>query len=304
MKLSTLFSRALTRKKFDTIYPFFILCSVWALFSAYSTGRAAAGYANTGAPGDDELSPGTPYTCAACHNTGTYKPTIEILFFDSLGTNAVTKYTPNKVYTIKVVIKATSGAPKAYGFQMTDLRKSDLTDAQGFLAQDKQPDQYVHIVALTSKKRTYAEHPTPNPSNTFSVKWKAPSSKNGPIVFYAVGNAVNADGGQSGDNGVNTSAEIAETSTAVEEAQLNAAAISISPNPVAATASVSYYSAYAKIVDVQLFDLNGRIAYQDKWDLTVGENIKNIETSGLARGIYICKIEDGKTNASAKLFKL
>ena len=168
------------------LYIFLALATI-SLFVNNAAGPAARqGKGYTGAPGDE------PNTCVTCHSAGTFGTTATIQVFDSAGTTAVTKYALGKQYTLRMTITAASGTPSGYGFQMIDIRKSDNTNVKGFLAKADQAAT-VNITTITSG-RVYAEHGARLASNVINVKWKAPATDLGTVVFYAAGNAVGADG--------------------------------------------------------------------------------------------------------------
>ena len=291
-------------KKFSFIYPLFAVVLIGSLVSAYSTGRAAAGFANTGAPGDDEISPNTPKTCAYCHSAGQFSPTVSFAFYDSANTKVVTKYVPGRVHTIRFTIKAGTGVPKAYGFQMIGLRKTDSAEYKGFLAQAQQTDQYVHIVLDANNKRTYAEHPTPNPNNTFNVKWRAPAAKSGTIVFYGAGNAVNGDGDQTGDGASSTSVELSEGTSGVNELSLVIHEFTAFPNPVNGMATLSLNSGVAQEVTLMISDLSGRTVYSSTWSLHLDENNRTLDLSQLAKGVYLATLTGSNGVLSRKVVKI
>ncbi len=266
--------------------------------SSYSHGRAAAGFASCGAPGDGN------FTCINCHGSGNFAPTVKITFFDSTGTVAATKYVPSVVYTVRFTITSTNGTPAAYGFQMVSINKADSLDSKGFLPQAQQPDSFVHIVPLASTKRTYAEHPKPNPSNIFDVKWKAPAAKTGPVLFYAAGNAVNLNGGQTGDGAALTNTEFAEATTGVGELSLALRSINVGPNPSAGSAEIKIEATEDARLTLYIRDLSGRTIFYDPWPIKKGENKKELNLNGLNNGLYIISVYNGAETISKKLLKL
>ena len=137
--------------------------------------------------------------CTACHgdfpvNSGTGSVTI---------TGVPAKYTPNQQYQLTVRV-AQVGAT-IYGFQMTSI------DSQGrragtFVLPSQMPARLQLDEGFVGNNfRQYIEHtvdgviPQQFDFNTWTFTWTAPSSRVGPINFYAAGNAANSDGGFSGD---------------------------------------------------------------------------------------------------------
>ena len=152
-----------------------------------SGGRAAvANSGNTGAPGESTL-------CANCHGGGSYSPSMSLAVTD-LGGSPVVAYTPGETYNLTVTITA-SGTPAGYGFQMTSLQSSN-SPAGSF----SNPSSNAQISTISSG-RTYVEHDGTSSSNTFTAQWTAPATNTGTVTMYANGNAVNGNGGTSGDAG-------------------------------------------------------------------------------------------------------
>ncbi len=251
----------------------------------------------TGAPGDQ------PNTCVTCHNSGTYGSSATIQVFDSLGTTAVTKYALGKQYTLRLTISVTSGTPSAYGFQMIDIRKKDSTNIKGFLAKTSQAAD-IGIDTITATGRIYAEHNAKLLSNVIDVKWKAPSTDLGTIVFYAAGNAVNSGGSNAGDNGTaSVSVQITSPiSSGVNELAENVQ-IQLSPNPTTSTVSLWLDSKVSKTLKVQMTDISGRIVLSENWSVIVGQNQRLLNTQGFAKGAYMVQIIDNQDIVSKKILK-
>ncbi len=269
------------------------------LFVNNATGPVAKqqkGY--TGAPGDQ------PNTCVTCHNSGTYGSSATIQVFDSLGTTAVTKYVLGKQYTLRLTISVTSGTPSAYGFQMIDIRKKDSTNVKGFLAKTSQAAD-IGIDTIAATGRVYAEHNAKLTSNVINVKWKAPSTDLGTIVFYAAGNAVNSGGTFAGDNGTpSVSVQITSPiSSGVNELAENVQ-IQLSPNPTPSTVSVWLNSKVSKVLKIQITDISGRIVLSENWSVTMGQNQRLLDMHTFAKGAYMVQIVDNQNIISKKILKL
>ena len=269
------------------------------LFVNNATGPVAKqqkGY--TGAPGDQ------PNTCVTCHNSGTYGSSATIQVFDSLGTTAVTKYVLGKQYTLRLTISVTSGTPSAYGFQMIDIRKKDSTNVKGFLAKTSQAAD-IGIDTIAATGRVYAEHNAKLTSNVINVKWKAPSTDLGTIVFYAAGNAVNSGGTFAGDNGTpSVSVQITSPiSSGVNELAENVQ-IQLSPNPTPSTVSVWLNSKVSKVLKIQITDISGRIVLSENWSVTMGQNQRLLDMHTFAKGAYMVQVVDNQNIVSKKILKL
>jgi hypothetical protein len=252
----------------------------------------------TGAPGDQ------PNTCATCHNTGTFAPTATIQVFDSLGTTAVTKYALGREYTIRLTITATNGVPSAYGFQMIDIRKSDNTNIKGFLPKSQQAAN-IGIDTITTTNRVYAEHNAKLSSNIINVRWKAPSTDLGNIVFYGVGNAVNSNFTFAGDNGTpSVSVQLASPITSAVNELADNISIETSPNPTPSVVALRLESKINKAVKIQVVDLVGRTILSEKWGISVGTNNCSIDLTDFSKGVYMVQIVEGQNVVSKKVIKI
>ncbi len=168
------------------------------LISAFKSGGTAEmlGQGNTGAPND------SGNVCASCHGGGSYGFTQqELKLIDPTSMQEVQFYLPGKLYDVEVtVIKGNPGSfPQGYGFQATALGP-DTTDIGTWL----NPEGVVQVIEITdvlNQPRTYVEHGSPSSSSSFKMQWQAPSSFQDTVRFYFVGNAVNRNFKNTGDNG-------------------------------------------------------------------------------------------------------
>lgn len=283
-----------------TTYIFTVLVLATILFSSHAGGYAAVeGLGLTGAPGDTKLTNGDAVTCQSCHNSGSFNSSATLELFNEAGTTAVTKYEPTKIYTIRVTINAAAGTPAGYGFQMIDIRKSNDANLKGFEAAQASG---IKLTTLTNG-RVYAEHSNRSSSKTFNVKWKAPASGTGIVTFYAVGNAVNGNGGTSGDNGTaSVKIDFAEMTSSVTDlaAQVQ---MSISPNPTTEGVVLSLSSKVSKKVQVRMTDVSGRTVISENWQIQAGENLKRWDISHLAKGAYMIQVIENQDVISKKIIK-
>ena len=283
-----------------TTYIFTALVFATILFSSHAGGYAAIeGLGLTGAPGDTKLTNGDAVTCQSCHNSGSFNSSASLELLNEVGTTAVTKYEPTKIYTIRVTINAAAGTPVGYGFQMIDIRKSNDANVKGFVAAQAAG---IQLTTLTNG-RVYAEHNVRSASKTFNVKWKAPASGTGIVTFYAVGNAVNGNGATSGDNGTaSVKIDFAEMTSSVNElaAQIQ---MSVSPNPTTEGVVLSLSSKVSKKVQVRMTDVSGRTVISENWQIQAGENSKRWDISHLAKGAYMIQIVENQDVISKKIIK-
>ncbi len=280
------------------LYIFFGLATI-LVFVNNATGpvvRQQKGY--TGAPGDQ------PNTCATCHNTGTFAPTATIQVFDSLGTTAVTKYALGRQYTIRLTITAGTGTPMAYGFQMIDIRRKDSTNVKGFLPKTDQALN-IGIDTIAATGRVYAEHNAKLTTNVINVKWKAPTTDLGNIIFYGAGNAVNSGGSSADDNGTTSvNVQLASPITAGVNELADNINIVLSPNPTPSVVALQLDSKINKAVTIKIVDLIGRTVLSENWQISVGSNQRSVDLNPFNKGVYMVQIVEGKDIVSKKIIKI
>jgi Secretion system C-terminal sorting domain len=283
------------------IYTGVFLGSIALLFLNNSGGPAVAqkkGY--TGSPVKNGTTEGT---CQNCHNAGTFNPTAKLEVFDSAGTVAATSYQLGKVYNLRLTITAGAGTPGAYGFQMIDIRKSDSSNIKGFLAKAQQAANIGIDTIADTEKRVYAEHNAKLTSNIINVKWRAPATSRGAIVFYAVGNASNGTGGSGGDNGTSSvNVQLNDATSAVNDLATKVT-INIAPNPTSDRAEIFLSSTESRNLQVRLTDITGRIVLTDYWKVVAGDNQKSVDLHNVAKGVYLIQLIENQDVISKKIIK-
>lgn len=150
------------------------------------TSRSVPPAGRTGAPGES--------TCAAsgCHTGSSVVTNSGFLAVTSAQSTLFTNgYTPGQQYNI--IVNLSTNTPR-YGFQLTVLDKLN-NNAAGTIALTNPTTTSLS----TSAGRQYAGHNNANSINAWVFQWTAPSAGTDTVVFYAVGNASNANGGTSGD---------------------------------------------------------------------------------------------------------
>lgn len=162
------------------------------LFTGYEDGPANEGNAWIGAPGESGV------TCGTCHsNPGSFGFVNINIDMETTNGTAVTSYVPGNTYKVAVTINSEVGTPAAYGFQAVALDATN-SNAGTFISEDEM------IGIRTVNGRLYAEHNMPSTSQTFVMRWEAPTADVGKVTFYASGNTVNRDGTTAGDSGTGT----------------------------------------------------------------------------------------------------
>ena len=174
-----------------------LACAI--LSFAWPGGAAVSGQQGySGAPLPDG---GTESTCGLCHrgNDDYGAATVNTAITDSETGEVVTAYQPGRTYTISVAIGSEMGSPAGYGFQLAAVDDDSLT----IVGTLQNPGAGAGITTVPSG-RVYAEHRGISDDGLFTVDWVAPADGVGSVSFYTVGNAVNGNGGTSGDSGSET----------------------------------------------------------------------------------------------------
>jgi hypothetical protein len=278
-----------------------IIGSILAL--GHRNGRAASqNRGNSGAPGDEQNTNGTIKTCVNCHNVGPITATVDIYLLDATG-DTVTTYTPGQNYTVRVKINGVGSTIQGYGFQMIGLRNSNNTDLDGFSDAGTNPTNNYKIASI-SNGRTYAEHDNVSTTDTFNVRWQAPAAGTGEVKFYASGNAVNRNGGTSGDGAGVATLTVTEQTSSTFDAQPRIEAARVWPNPIRSAGQLRFTAPQSADYQILAYDINGRVVLdQNNW-LAAGEQTLPLTTGNWQAGTYWVHIQSGIHSAVLKVVKL
>lgn len=234
---------------------------------------------------------GSPFStsgCNQCHSGGAGTTTIETFLKDSQG-NTVTEYEPGASYIYEIVLQNSSLTH--FSFQSVALLNSDDSNAGTLTAGT------ANTKTATLSGRTYGDHNGVTTSNVFEMNWEAPQAGSGDVTFYAIGNAVNNNGGTSGDApSGNTSLTINEVqpSSVNEEWVVNT---TIYPNPVEKTLYIS--SNNDSDFEVKIYNTTGQLIHNNQ----KVHNNTQIDVEDWNSGTYFIMIGvDGKKKIN-KLIK-
>ncbi len=248
-------------------------------FSSYSTGPARGGVDGT----SSGLSNSTK--CASCHSGGSFGNVTSFTLLDAEG-QAQTSYRPGETYKVRVEI-ATTTTPGGYGFQLL------LIDGQKAQAGTYgTPPANTRISTLGG--RNYLEQMRRLSSGTIEADWTAPASGTGTITAYAVGNAVNANGGTSGDQPNEAIVTLTESGPSSTRELLWPAKLAVgqAPGTILLHGSAGFgESPYL----VELHDLNGRRLRSE----VLAE--AGLQLNGLLPGVHILSLIDGEGRRAARL---
>ncbi|HRX27923.1 MAG TPA: T9SS type A sorting domain-containing protein [Saprospiraceae bacterium] len=65
----------------------------------------------------------------------------------------------------------------------------------------------------------------------------------------------------------------------------------IFPNPTSNSITVDFVSISDQVITVELFDITGKIIYQEKYGVNIGSNKLNLDMSQLSSGVYMLRLE-------------
>jgi hypothetical protein len=311
--------------KFGTIYTLFGFIALGATLMSNSLGMAAqSGKGNTAAPGDEADAQGQFITCGTCHTGNNFAPNMTIKFIDSLG-NDVTKYIPGKLYRVRASIRATTGTPFAYGFQMIDIKESNNSNVKGFPYGNVLTSQPANVkISTIPNGRMYAENNQGgSSSNIFDVKWRAPANGAGTVVFYASGVATNGGQGMRGDGAANAVAKFYQDTTvrlggglggngnnnglnggvtAVDDLN-NMKSLQVFPNPTTDFVKIQWTSTTAKTYQIVVRNITGASVLMETWTTQNGDNQQVIDVQNWSTGVYTLQMTSGNERVVRKIVK-
>ncbi len=293
--------------KFRFLYTFSTLLFLAFLFSSNNNGRAnEQGWGNTGAPGDQVLSNGSPRTCISCHGSSSsgIEVGLDIEILDGNGISIATSgYTPGETYEVKVTIPTISGSPAAVAFQMVALNAA--LGESGPDISDWQPiSSNVQVSAASNTGRTYVEQTAPSSSNEFRMSWTAPTDLEGEVTFYSCGNGVNLNGATSGDNAAcNTLVISSDQTSLASDLQKNIQQVKVFPNPVSDQVNINIFAKTSGNYSIQLLNTIGQQVYVREVNLSNGDNQQVIEMSNLSQGMYILRVSNQDQVISKNIVK-
>lgn len=245
-------------------------------FSSYSTGPARNDVDGTssGLAGSRE--------CSGCHNGGNFGTKTAFALVDAQG-RAQTAYRSGETYKLRVTI-ATATAPAGYGFQLLliDGQKAQA-GTFGLAPQNTQVSEF--------NGRSYFEHSRRLSAASVEVDWTAPARGTGALSVYAVGNAVNGNGGTGGDEPDEAIVTLAESQASATREEAWPAHITIAQS--AGTITIRDGGGFGESpYAVRLYDMSGRLSYS-------GVLAKaGLEITGLQAGTHVVRLE-GESGAGA-----
>lgn len=274
------------------IFYLFAFLSIGLLVLNSNSGGAGAvqGADRTGSP----VGSGS---CASCHSGGNFGTSISVNLLKDGET--VTQYEPGESYTYRLSIQAGNN-PSGFGFQTVALQASDNANAGQF---GSTPNG-TQITSLNN--RNYFEHATILNNSTIEIEWTAPGEGSGDVNFYAIANAVNGNGGTSGDSPAMLSGPLtvseAMVSSLFEIDRLNVN-LRLFPNPSTQWLNIEVAGAKRGRYQMQIIDITGRIVQEQMLDIAESQFVRSISVSSLEPGQHFLRLTNGQAVASKSFLK-
>ena len=261
--------------------------SILVLSSYHGGAGASGGYDCTGA----ETGLSNPAGCS-CHGSSATTTVLVNIELDSAGV-ATTHYKGGMTYTVKMTGSNSSGLTK-YGFQLGSINGSAAVTTPtntGTWSTTSLPasTQYSPAQAGNFVLNMVEQSATISTSGTFSetFTWTAPTTGTGTISFWAVLNAVNGNGGTSGDKWNITHVSIPEWVPGVSVQNVaDNISINVFPNPVVNTMNIQLSNMQQGTYNLTAFDLTGRTVSNENFAVSGSEYAASINTNNWQAGIY------------------
>jgi|GEM_PF-913068 len=273
--------------------------------SAFITKKSATGYAGyTGSPGEATCSGN-----GACHGGGSSAVsglTITSSPAFSVNANSALEYFPDSTYQITITTSAAGFTRYGFGCEILNSSHANSGNIQN-------PGSGVKF--LTSLGRKNAVHSTTKLATsgtaTFTFKWVAPASGNGDATIYAIGNAVNGNGGYTGDFVISPESMLLlegtpppppPDTTSIKEIATGVTQISIFPNPANDITNISYQLSRTQTIKIDLIHMNGAIVKQlYQQEETPGSYSRILNLQGVSSGVYFIRTSANGQKAGQKL---
>ncbi len=234
----------------------------------------------TGAPGQNN--------CTQCHGGNAVNSGNGLFTITGPET-----YVPGQSYPITVTLQ--DPGQSRWGFEFTPLNKGTLqiTDA-------------THTQSGSASGNSYVKH---NSAGTFdntadgpvswTFNWTAPSGDEGPVTFYAAGNAANSNNSNNGDF-IYTTSFTTQAATSMPEASARGfALLEVFPNPFNPDTRLSFQLDQPGDVSLDVFDLGGRLMghVAQGWHSaglhTTRWNGLTLQQRPAPAGVYLARLESG-----------
>jgi hypothetical protein len=252
------------------------------------------GVLNSGGKAGSTGSPGEG-TCGACHSGGSSGVAGASITATPQFTN--NQYIPGQTYTVSVIGLAVGFNSFGFGCEILNAANNNNIGTM------QNPGTGVQLLN-DPNGRTNATHTAPKSGMPviFSFEWVAPSS--GTANIYACVNAVNGNGGTSGDFVITTSVSLTPANTSgINEIAKNEIEMNIYPVPFNDELNVKIHSEKSlNDVKAVIYDFQGKKVFEsESFNLLVGENILKFDLTELDGNLFTLKLESKNQFINSRL---
>ncbi len=261
------------------------------LFAAACLWLASSGGAGANQDTDRTGGPLAQGFCSNCHQGGDFGANVSLTLVTAQG-DTVTEYEPGAAYTLQVSIAA-NGA-EGFGFMAVALDGANA--GAGTFGAPAGGTQVTSISGID-----YFEHSQRSGTSAWEIEWTAPSAGTGDVAFYAAGNAVNANGGTSGDDPDTTSLTLpeAQVSGLYDLAQFE---LQVAPNPAQDFLQIQWSDTDDQPEHLAITNSAGQAFYQR----SIAASTRSIEVtlSQYPAGIYFVRLASSDGLETRRFVKL
>jgi hypothetical protein len=275
-------------KKFNAIFFGFGIGIISLFLVSNSGGRASSGSNDsTGSPINGNQ------TCAMCHGSNNFTPSIASELKDANGNVITGSYTPGETYILKITMAAGTGAPTGYGWQATVLDASNSM-AGSFAS----PMSGAQVSTLSGVQ--YIEQTAASPVPFTTVEWTAPAAGAGDVTIYAAGICSNTNSGAGGDGAASlTPVVLTEASVSSVSTLANGSMVKVYPNPVINSLQVDFPTNWETPVAITLTNISGKVLSREE----VSNRTVVINTEAYNPGVYILTAQDARGNKTSEMIR-
>ncbi len=258
------------------IYNLLAILAVPAILITY-------GY-STGSPGGKTNSPLDNSNCTACHTSFDAEEVDDWITSDIPAEG----FTQGETYMITVT--GTHEGVDMMGFEIT--AESSFGKVGTFEIEDTIRTQFTNgeLAATHTLDGTTVD----GDSNSWTVKWTAPSVGTPVVTFYAAVNAADGDGSNDNDQIYLTTMEVQEVSIGVGQDILESL-VKVYPNPATNYVNIDTPNK----ANIQVINFLGQIIYESQ----VSGNSLRLNVSDYDNGIYFVKISHDGNIAVKRIIK-
>lgn len=274
---------------------FLAIAILGTFFQGLEHSNGMVGYTNS--PGENN--------CRSCHNSFALNSGGGSIASSSADMTSWV-YTPGTTYNMTVTVS--KAAVTLFGVDV-EILDSTGANAGTINVTDAAKTQTLNVT-VGGKTRTNLTHKTGGGTSstgaaTFNFSWTAPASSVGNVTMYYSGIATNFNSRDDGDyvyTGSQLFTPVVVAPNGIAEIA-DVHGLTIYPQPIETTMTVSFYSKVAEKTDAIVYDMNGqKVATLFSNISNIGENNFTIDKPfNLTSGLYLLQLKVGNTTRTSKI---